>query len=66
MIRHVQKITTKLPSFSTLLLAEHNGKGVSKNTLKLLSAAQKFGQDVRSPIYVDPPARCWLWSQGSL
>lgn len=28
--------------FSTLVLAEHNGTSVSKNTLKLLSAADKF------------------------
>lgn len=32
--------------FSTLVLAEHNGKSVSKNSLKLLSAAHKFGEDV--------------------
>ncbi len=32
--------------FSTLVLAEHNGKSISKNALKLLSAAHKFGEDV--------------------
>lgn len=35
--------------FSTLVLAEHNGKTLSKNSLKLLSAAGKFNQDVLSP-----------------
>ncbi len=28
--------------FATLALAEHNGKRLSKNTLKLLEAAQKL------------------------
>lgn len=32
--------------FSSLVLAEHNGKSVSKNTLKLLTAAHKFGEPV--------------------
>ena len=31
-------------NFATLALAEHNGKNLSKNTLKLLTAAQKLNQ----------------------
>jgi hypothetical protein len=32
--------------FATLALAEHNGKVLSKNTLKLIAAAQKLKADV--------------------
>ena len=32
--------------FATLALAEHNGKALSKNTLKLLTAAQKLKDEV--------------------
>ena len=32
--------------FATLALAEHNGKNLSKNTLKLLSASQKLKDEV--------------------
>lgn len=39
--------------FSTLALAEHNGKNVTKNTLKLLTAAHKFGEDVQYIIMID-------------
>jgi hypothetical protein len=44
--------------FATLALAEHNGKVLSKNTLKLLSAAQKLKDEV-----VHPPLRliCSSW-----
>lgn len=33
--------------FSTLVLAEHNGQSLSKNSFKLLSAASKFNEDVK-------------------
>lgn len=36
--------------FSTLVIAEHNGKTISKNSLKLLSAAHKFNEDVSNNI----------------
>lgn len=32
--------------FATLAIAEHNGKNLTKNTLKLLSASQKLKEDV--------------------
>ena len=44
--------------FSTLVLAEHNGKTISKNALKLLSAAHKFGEDVIKYIKLDPCTFC--------
>jgi hypothetical protein len=44
MLKIVSHINRKY--FSTLVLAEHNGKTISKNSLKLLSAAHKFGEDV--------------------
>ncbi len=35
--------------FATLALAEHNGKVLSKNTLKLLTAAHKLKEEVTLP-----------------
>ena len=34
--------------FATLALAEHNGKVLSKNTLKLLTASQKLKDEVKN------------------
>lgn len=48
MIRFVFNLSKN--HFSTLVLGEHNGKAITKNTMKLLSAAHKFGEDV--PIYI--------------
>lgn len=42
-LRNLAKIANP---FSTLVLAEHNGNNISKNTNKLLSASHKFGEDV--------------------
>jgi len=36
--------------FATLALAEHNGKALSKNTLKLLTAASKLKDEVPRPL----------------
>ena len=49
MYKLISKVNTNL--FSTLVLAEHNGKALSKNSIKLLSAAHKFGEDVQSISY---------------
>lgn len=39
--------------FATLALAEHNGKTLSKNTLKLITAAQKLKDEVNSISWID-------------
>ena len=39
--------------FSTLILGEHNGKTLSKNTLKILSGASKFKEDVTLLLELD-------------
>jgi hypothetical protein len=39
--------------FSTLVLGEHNGKTILKNTLKLVSAAHKFNEDVYDSLTID-------------
>lgn len=40
LLRQVQR------NFATLAIAEHNGKTLSKNTLKLLTAANKLKDEV--------------------
>lgn len=50
--------------FSTLILAEHNGKNLSKNSLKLLAAGKKFGEDVSSWSIIDAYPNHWGWIQG--
>ena len=58
-------------SFATLALAEHNGKALSKNTLKLLSASNKLKEEVpilsrRSICWsVDPPKHPSRTASGS-
>ena len=42
-LRNLAKIAN---TFYNLVLAEHNGNNISKNTNKLLSASHKFGEDV--------------------
>lgn len=56
MFKAISQIQRSL--FSTLVLAEHNGKSVSKNSLKLLSAAHKFGEDVIVISKLDPCTYC--------
>jgi hypothetical protein len=51
LLRQVQR------NFATLAIAEHNGKALSKNTLKLLTAANKLKDEV-----ISGPHRpiCWF------
>ena len=43
------RIRKTIGHFATLALAEHNGKVLSKNTLKLLTAAHKLKDEVTPP-----------------
>ena len=59
--------------FATLAIAEHNGKSLTKNTLKLLNASSKLKDEVPQIInrliysYVgNIPNNCWTISSTTL